>query len=547
MRRIAVLFVCLGLLAGCKGELSNSGTPPSTAKNYNNQQNNVEVNPDVLGVGQTGLRRLSREEYDNVLRDLLQDTTRSGSITLPEDAIDPFDNNYETQRASGALVVALETLATEAALRAMEDPARRDAIVGCTPSGPGDEACFREFVRSFGSKALRRSLTDEDVDRYMPLLAFGVEDNNFYTAAALVIQTMLQEPGFVYHIEKGVPVDGRPELYRLTQNEVANKLAFFLWGSMPDDTLRQAVEDGELGTAEQVRAQAERMLQDSRAQERMLRFHAMWFGYHRLNSETPISAAMLEESNALVRRVVFEEKRNYMELFSFNETFINAELATHYGLPQPADPAGAWVDYADSGRGGIFSHGTFLSVASKFGDTSPTQRGKLIRERILCQVVDLPPPDLNVNVDEPPTSEDSNCKKDRYATILEAPGCGACHGQIDPVGFGLEQYDQNGQFRTTDVGEPECVIDGNGTIPGVGDFNGPKQLGEGLVQTGALQPCIVRQVYRFAHGRDTTFDDRESLAELSEQFAASEYKFDQLLLDVVSQEAFAYRQVEVTQ
>ena len=112
MRRIAVLLVCLGLLAGCKGELTNSGTPPSTAPNYNNQQNNVEVNPDVLGVGETGLRRLSREEYDNVLRDLLQDTTRSGTITLPEDAIDPFDNNYETQRASGALVVALETLAT---------------------------------------------------------------------------------------------------------------------------------------------------------------------------------------------------------------------------------------------------------------------------------------------------------------------------------------------------------------------------------------------------------------------------------------------------
>src|SRR5262245_59826070 len=208
---ITTLVLCLAAITGC-GE-----------------------DTEISGVGKTGLRRLSRTEYDNALRDLLRDESRSGFAKLPEDVSDPFDNDYTTQQASAVLIEAAETLAFEAAARLLADPAKRDAVVGCTPTGPGDGGCLRSFVGHFGRLALRRPLTAEEVDRYAAFSEYAVEGNDFYIAVGMVIGALLQDPEFLYHVEIGG--DRTAGLRRLGDYEVASRLSFFVWSSTPDDAL----------------------------------------------------------------------------------------------------------------------------------------------------------------------------------------------------------------------------------------------------------------------------------------------------------------------
>ena len=225
-------------LIGCKGgnvtiEDPENALPNADPNNANNEvpiNNDVEVNPDVLGVPTVTLRRLSQDEFDNTLEVLLLDDSRSFAMRLPEDKVDPFDNNGRTQLVSQPLIEGLETAATEAAERAMTDATKRDQILGCTPSGAEDEACFRSFVETFGQRAFRRPLTSDEVESFMPLAAFGVEAGDFYEGAKLVIQAMLQMPDFVYHLQRGIPVDGRDNTYRLGSFEVASRLSLLPLG-----------------------------------------------------------------------------------------------------------------------------------------------------------------------------------------------------------------------------------------------------------------------------------------------------------------------------
>jgi hypothetical protein len=517
---IRALAICLaGALAfGCDGTIDGPGA-------------------DVEGVGKSGLRRLTQQEYDNTLFDLLGDEQRLGR-GLPRDSFNPFDNDYRSQAASAVLVEALETLAEQAATELMADPTRRDAVIGCTPVGPADAGCLESFIRSFGRRALRRPLADSEVDALLELQTYSVEDDDFYTGAALVVRALLQDPEFIYRVEIGAPVKGRDGLFALDPFETATRLSYFLWGSTPDDALLDRAEAGELGAADQMRDAATAMLADPKARERVDRFHALWLGYHELPHEQALTNAMRTETGALIQRVVFEDRASWLDLFNANETYIDDTLAEHYGLPLPGGPA--WVPYGDSGRGGILSHASFLSVAGKFGDTSPTQRGRYISTHLLCKPIPPPPPD--VNVDEPPESPDSDCKYDRYAAHRAiGTSCAGCHIQMDPIGFGLENYDQAGQYREHDTGLPECTITGEGTVADVGVFNGPAELGDLLVDSGMLETCAVTQLYRFAMGHEEAAEDMPYIEAMADAFASGSYQFDTLLVDFVAMDAFRFR------
>lgn len=499
-----------------------------------------------VSVGPTGARRLSRAEYDNTLRDLLLDESRSGFTKLPEDVLDPFDNDFSTQQPSGILVEAAETLAFEAAGRLMADPVKRDQVIGCTPTGADDQTCLRSFIVSFGRRALRRPLTNEEIDSYLAFSSLSVEANDFYVGAGMVIAALLQDPEFLYRIERGEPVVGRKGLFKLDDYEVGTRLSYFIWGSTPDDALLDAADAKALRTPEQIRAAAERMLADPRARTRIDRFHAMWLGYYKLPHTPELTNSMRTETQKLIERVVFEEQRPWADLFTTNETYVDTQLAELYGMPAPAGGAG-WMTYSGPGnRAGLLSTGAFLSVAGKFGDTSPTQRGKLIRERLMCQVVPPPPP--NVNVDEPPQpTGTSTCKVDRYAQHRSDGACFSCHNQMDPVGFGLENFDQTGRFRTTDIDDASCTITGEGQLYGLAEdpvpFQGPAQLGSILIENGVLESCLVTQMYRFAMGHREQRDDADVIDALATSFTQSR-KLDTLILDLVSAEGFGYRQEE---
>lgn len=503
---------------------------------------------DVDVVPPSGMRRLTIDEYDNTLRDLLLDDSRSSDLLLPKDTRNPFDNDYTEQIASQALIEGAHLLAADAATRLMADPAKRDQVIGCVPSQPADTECFGAFLDTFGRRALRRSLTQSERDDYLALLEYATETADFYTAVDTAVRAFLQDPEFLYRIEIGEPVDGQPGVFRLSDWEMGTRLSYFLLGTTPPDwLLDRAAEDG-LSDGDEIRAAAQELLADERAQARIARFHALWLGYENLPHAADLSAAMHAETDTLVERVVFTDDLPYSELFTSTQTWIDDLLAEHYGLPLPG--AASWVDYGDSGRAGILSHGSFLSVAGKLGDTSPTQRGILIRTRLFCQDIPPPPPEVNTD-DEIPTTEDVFCKYDRLAQHRQG-GCAGCHDQMDPIGFGLENYDQMGRWRAYEADDPEttpdestCQIAGDGEIVGVGTFNGPAELGQLMFESGLVEQCVATQLYRFAMGRYALDEyDTAFIGVLRESVATPGFHFADLAVEFVANDAFRFRREE---
>lgn len=499
--------------------------------------------PSSSVASENGARRLSNVELDNTMRDLLGDDTRAATRLLVADQYSPYDNDITLQAPSEALITSLEIMARDVADRLVADTARRDALVPCTPTGAGDTACLESFIRSLVPRAFRRPITDDEVQDFLALQAFATEDNSyvandFYTAVNLVVRTVLQHPEFLYRVEVGAPSQHQG-VFALGDYEIAARLSYLLWATMPDDDLRADAASGALTTAEGRRAAAERMLDDDRAKLQMRRFHAMWMGHRILPQAAELVSAFNQETGALLDRVIFDEPQSYHNLFTMRETYVDDYLADHYGMPRPAGGAG-WVAYDDPKRGGILSHGSVLASAAKFADTSPTQRGILIRTRLMCQTIDPPPP--TIDTDDPPGDAEALCKYDRYAEHRAAPGCAVCHDGMDPIGFGLENYDMQGRYRDHDDGLPECTIEGSGALPGgLGDFSGPAQLAELLVENGFIESCAMKQLYQYALGREIDEVEQPVVDGLVEEFRGAGHDLRQLLLGFVTSERFAHR------
>lgn len=360
-----------------------------------------------------------------------------------------------------------------------------------------------------------------------------------YAGIEVVLRAFLQSAELVYRLELGTPVNGQPDLYELNGYEIASRMAFLLWGSIPDDALLDLAAGGGLDTPAVRRDVAVTMLADPRARRQLDRFHAMWLGYETLPHAPDITSRMRQESAALLERVIFDEPQSWLALFESTESFLDDTLAAHYGLPAVGSSEPIWVDVSASGRQGLLSHGSFLSAASNPGDTSPTKRGKLIRERLMCDPVPPPPP--NVPADDPPDETLGNCKIDQYAVHREDPGCASCHSLMDPIGFGLENYDRAGVFRDHDDGKPECIIAGDGELTGIGTFNGPAELSTMLVAEELLDACAVKQLYQYTMGRELDEQDDAAVGTLVEGFVESGHRFDELVLSLVGHEAFGYR------
>ncbi len=497
-------------------------------------------------VGKTGARRLTKHEYRNTVEDVLGFLVPGATLgLLPEDDLTPFDNDYGSQTPSQALIEGAEEVALQVATSVLADPARRNAVVGCAPTGAVDETCLRAFVTRVGRRVLRRPLTPEEVTRFTGTsdvgpLSVAKAENDFYAAVDVVLRALLQDPQFLYRVEIGTPVSGRPRMARLTPFELASRISYFLLASAPDDRLLDRAAGGKLGTPADVREAAAAILAQPRAEAQIRRFHALWLGYETLPHPADLTAALGAETTALVERVVLREKRSWLDLFRLDETHVGDFLAGHYGLAKPGQAAPRWVSYGGSGRRGILSHGSVLSNGMKFDDTSPTQRGLYILNRLLC--TDPPSPPMGVDVDTKPAHPTSRCKTDEFAAHSKVgSSCAGCHGSFDPVGWGLERYDGAGRFRTVQPDAPECAITGEGDLPGVGKFQGPGQLAELLVKSAVLDECAATHVYRFAMGRHEAKNEAPTLTALTAGFRAGNHRFDQLLVDLAAQEAFLYR------
>jgi hypothetical protein len=497
----------------------------------------------VLGVGANGITRLSRAEYRATVLDLLGVDLGSDVELLPADSFTPFDNDYTLQSPSTALVEGLKALASRAVETALADPALRTSLVGCTPTGPDDAVCLGDFIRRFGRRALRRPLDDAEVQAFQTFQAFATARGDFYTAVSMVARAMLQDMELVYRVELGTPITGQPGLFRLGDFETASRLSYLLWGQNPDEPLLDSAATGELRSDAGVRAVAERMLNDERGKRRIERFHALWLGYDTLPHAPELNTAMRQETDALLRRVIFDEQRPWLELFDAQESWVNGALGELYALPIAADAPFAWVPYATPERRGLLSHASLLSNGLRGSDTSPTRRGKFVSERLAC--TPIPPPPDDVNADEPPPDVSGlNCKADRYQAHRTEARCAGCHAIMDGIGFGLEHYDARGAYRESDDGKPECTIGGGGDFPGLGTFSGPAELAQLLSQSGELTGCAIQRLYQLGVGRDPLPTDASLIDALAARAGGPAMQLRQLLLDWVSSEGFRIRSVD---
>jgi hypothetical protein len=520
---VASLIVATAV--GCNGEIGGAPAIPD----------------DLATVAPVGLRRLSRHEYDNTLRDLLADNSRPGGVLLPEDTLTPFDNDAGKQQPSLAYVEAAELVGREAAQRLVADAARRDAVLGCVPTSALDSDCMRGFVQRFGRRALRRSLAPHEITEFADLglmIAGEAQPQDFYAGVEVVVSALLLDPAFLYRIERGGEVPGAPGFFKLHGVEIATRLSYLLLGTTPPDALLDAAEAGELDEAAGLGAMAAALLADPRAREQIDRFHALWLGYSQAALPVELAQPMRLETRLLLEQVIFDERRPWLEVFTASGSFIDDTLATHYGLALPGSNNPTWVEYGASGRAGILSHGSFLSVGGGSAETSPTKRGKLIRTRLLCG--DIPPPPPDVNADEPPAGG-GTCKAERYGAHSSVPACASCHRLMDPLGFGLENYDYLGRFRSAESDAPECQIAGEGEVDGAGKFHGPKGLAELLVGNDLIDACVVVQLYRYAMGRHEERSESDGIDALATAFEEGGHRFDDLLLRLVTDTTSRYR------
>jgi hypothetical protein len=531
------------LLGGCRDQRD-------AAVNLEAEIPKIDQSPEtpacVPAPGPSPLRRLTHREYDNTLRDLLGDTTSPARAFPAEEELNGFTNNAATQTISPVLAEKYMLAASDVAERAAQDLGK---LLPCDPAKVGEDVCARRFIQQMGTRAFRRPLTQATEDQLFAVYAAGKASTNFRTGIQMALEVMLQSPEFLYLVESGTPMAGRPTVLELDGYSLASRLSYLLWGSLPDKELFEAAAEGRLSSPDELAAQARRMLKDPRARGVVREFHVQWLGLGKIdelakdhehfpNFSPDIRPHLRAEADAFLDHVVFEGKGTLKELFTAPYTFVDAPLAAYYGLTAPRGEGMVKMELPDNRGAGVLSQGGLMAVLAKPTETSPILRGKFIRERVLCQMIPPPPDDAVIAPDTDPNAT----ARERLAEHRKNPSCGGCHIRMDPIGFGFEKFDGIGRYREL---EPRGIpVDDSGDVDGTA-FRGVKELGALLADDPKVQSCVVKQWFRFAHGRADTDQDACTLSSLEAAFARSNGSIQDLLINLTQTEAFRFRAAPV--
>jgi hypothetical protein len=501
------------------------------------------------------VRRLTHSQYDNTVRDLLGDYSRPALHFPPEDYVDGFKNQFRFQSMPPLLIDAYSASAEKLALNAFR-AGDINGLIPCKPTGAGDLKCRDLFVRQFGMRAFRRPLRDDEFRRYAAAFtAQAAVAGKFLEGARTIVEAMLQSPNFLFHMEAGP--DGHAVDY-----DIASRLSYLLWDTMPDKALFDAAANGELRTAPGREAIARRLVADSRARQALDEFFDQWLRFDRvLNSSKEgrrfpefsleMAGNMVEETRRLLDHLVWDD-RNFTELFTANYAYLSADLASLYTLPPPSGQFELVAFPADSARSGLLGEASFLAANAGPTETSPTQRGIFIRTQLLCQQVPPPPPNVDTNLPEA-TADKPLTRRQRMTDHEANQLCASCHRLMDPIGFGLEGFDALGRYRThesiliesatgnrKDDKTIKLDLDPRGEVAGLPNsvFSDAKQLGAILSESRICQECIVRQIFRYAYGRVETSADEDAIHQLFTSFHDSGYHFKDLLTGLVRSPQF---------
>jgi hypothetical protein len=360
------------------------------------------------------------------------------------------------------------------------------------------------------------------------------------------LQVLLQSPQFLYLLEPADPALAPGSVAPLDVWQVASRLSYFLLGSLPDDALFAVAEAGSLTTAEQVAAEARRLLTLERARERIGLFFTEWLYLRNVdrmekdatmypNYDLSLGPLLRQQVELFAESVVLDQGGTAVDLLTAPYTFMTPELAPIYGVAAPTSAGFTRVDLDPSRRAGLLTHAGLLASLAKADQTDPVHRGKFVRERLLCEALAPPPPNANIT---PPAIDPNATTRERFAQHEADPGCAGCHLYMDPIGLGFEHYDALGQWRDTEAG---LAIDASGEILGsdvAGTFDGALELANKLTQSRQVMDCLAKTWFRFALGRSVAEGDAAGLAALGDRFASAGFNMAELMVQVTQSRAF---------
>ena len=432
-----------------------------------------------------------------------------------------------------------------------DTPSRREIFV-CRPTAPADEeACATRILSRLARRAYRRPVTDAETKMLLRFFERGrAEGGSFDAGVQLALERLLVDPDFLLRLELDPPEVPPGAVYRLSDLEVASRLSFFLWSSLPDEPLLDIAERGTLTEPAVLEQQVRRMLADPRAASLVEDFASQWLHLRNLTEVRgdPIPFPDFDDNlveafgteTALFLTSTLQEDRSVLELLSADYTFVNERLARHYGIPGIYGPRFRRVTVPDlDQRGGLLGHGSLLALTSYPTRTSPVLRGKWLLDTILDAPPPSPPPDVP-SLPERGEGGRPESVRERLERHRRAPVCAACHASIDPPGFALEHFDGLGAWRTVDeFGTP---IDASAVMPNGVTVDGLSGLRALLLENPEqFAGTVTSKLLAYALGRQLEYYDRPTVRQIVREAAASDYRWSSLILGVVESPAFLMR------
>ena len=428
-----------------------------------------------------------------------------------------------------------------------ETPSRR-AIFTCRPtSAEQEKACAEEIISTIAPKAFRRPITADDLEALMGFYALGSEEGGFEAGIGTALEAILASPHFVFRFEEP-PEGADPERgYRISDIDLASRLSFFLWGTLPDDELMSLASAGRLSDPDVLDAQLTRMLADSRTEALGSRFAAQWLRLQDLEKINPdvrlnpdfyqqLRESMLRETELFFYDMVREDK-SVLDLYSADYTFVDERLARHYGIPNVTGNHFRRVSYPDDSRRGLFGHGSILTLTSHAGRTSPVLRGKWVMEVLLGTPPPPPPPGIP-DLEETESSEAGRMltTRERMEKHRANPVCNACHQFMDPIGLSLDNFDVTGKWRIRENGMP---LDTQGQLYDGTPISSPAELQQALLKRPApLIRTFTANLMAYALGRRVEYYDQPAIRGIVREGAANDYRISSFVRSVIQSDAF---------
>jgi hypothetical protein len=466
----------------------------------------------------------------------------------------PFDrSNAGTYDSTGRPHVETLTITGPFAPTGPGETATRRAVFSCAPgpaaSTPEEDACAREILARLARLAYRRPVGDADMARLMPFYRDGRAKGAFDTGIQLALRRLLASPAFVFRVEQDPPDIAPGTAYPVSDLELATRLSFFLWSSLPDETLLELATAGRLGEPGLLAGQVKRMLADPRARALAENFAGQWLHLRNLETVRPNTDAFPDFDNNLrqaFRREtelffssIVDENRSVMELLTADYTFVDERLARHYGIPNVYGSRFRRVELGPGldARRGLLGKGAILMATSHADRTAPSLRGKWVLENLLGTPPPPPPPDVPALEPEPGAAP--RTMRERLQTHRATPACAGCHALIDPLGFALENFDAVGGWRDRESG---VEVDASGRLADGTPIEGAAELRAALVADPHLfAGTFVEKLMTYALGRGLQHFDMPAVRAIVRGAQANDYRFESIVLGIVESPAFRMR------